>query len=73
MKYILFAAFVALGFSFNLHEEHTVNGIDDKCVQDHCPDQVAACKADPKCQPTINKCQSKCGTSTSCWKQCLFS
>ena len=56
MKQILFLGFLALGFAFNIHEEHTVNGIDQKCVQDHCPDQVKACKADPKCQPTIDKC-----------------
>ena len=56
MKQILFLGFLALGFAFNIHEEHTLNGIDKQCVQDHCPDQVKACKADPKCQPTIDKC-----------------
>jgi hypothetical protein len=37
MKQILLLGFLALGFAFNIHEEHTVNDIDKQCVDDHCP------------------------------------
>ena len=42
-----------------------------QCIEEKCPKQWAACQKDPKCVPTLEKCQKKCGTKQSCWELCL--
>ena len=42
-----------------------------QCIEEKCPKQWAACQKDSKCVPTLQKCQSKCGTKQSCWELCL--
>ena len=42
-----------------------------KCIEEKCPNQWAACQKDPKCVPTLQECQNKCGTKQSCWELCL--
>ena len=38
-----------------------------ECVKEKCPNEYAACVKDSKCEPTLDKCNKKCGTSKSCW------
>ena len=38
-----------------------------QCIEQKCPNQWAACQKDPKCVPTLQECQNKCGTKQSCW------
>ena len=39
------------------------------CVEDHCPDQIAAC--DQKCQDALEICSNLCNLSASCWSYCI--
>ena len=42
-----------------------------KCIEDKCPNEWAACLKDPKCQPALDDCMKKCGTKVACWSLCL--
>ena len=46
-------------------------GDPQKCIEEKCPNQWAACQKDSKCLPALQDCQKKCGTKTSCWTLCL--
>ena len=37
------------------------------CVKEKCPNEYNACVKDSKCEPTLDKCNKKCGSSKSCW------
>jgi hypothetical protein len=43
------------------------------CVKEKCPNEWAACEKDSKCVPTIEDCNKKCGTGSTCWTFCLGS
>ena len=43
----------------------------EECVKEKCPNEYAACQKDPKCVPTLQECEKKCGTSETCWAMCV--
>jgi hypothetical protein len=42
-----------------------------ECAQEKCPNEWTKCTADKNCFPTIDHCEKKCGTKSSCWELCL--
>ena len=44
-----------------------------QCIEEKCPDQWAKCQKDSKCIPTLQACEKKCDTKTTCWELCLSS
>ena len=42
-----------------------------QCIEEKCPKEYAECVKDSKCQPALDSCLKKCGTSQSCWTFCL--
>ena len=66
--------FAALGDSFTIEERdmHSLMVADpQQCIEEKCPNQWADCQKDPKCAPTLQDCQKKCGTGKTCWEFCL--
>lgn len=65
-------ASLTMGFTIGGEQETAIALTDpQKCIEEKCPNQWAACQKDPKCIPALQDCQKKCGTKASCWEFCL--
>ena len=65
----LFVLILAINSTVLAEEEPVATPTD--CIVEKCPNEWADCVKDPKCGPTLDECNKKCGTKGSCWSLCL--
>jgi len=42
-----------------------------QCIQEKCPNQLNACRADHKCFPALQDCEIKCKQNQTCFTTCI--
>ena len=68
-KIIAFTSAIAAISTFTIDKVDLADPTD--CIKEKCPNEYDACSKDPKCFPTLQDCENKCGTSQTCWGFCL--